>query len=207
MKEIIIVDDHAIFRSGLKAVLEQEENIKVLADFGNGPDFLSAIENVKPDLVLMDIKMPDMNGVEVSEKALELYPDLKILVLSMHDDLDYYNALIDLGVKGFVLKDEELDELTMAINKILAGENYFSQTLMINLIKSKKQKSNFDITAREKEILQMLAKGFSAQEISDRLYISTRTVDRHRSNLFIKTDTNNSLKLLVFSIKNNLIEL
>lgn len=205
---VILVDDHQLFRNGLRFILNEVENIQVIGEASNGNEFLNILENVKPDIVLMDINMPEMNGIQATEKALAKYPDLKILVLSMFGDDEYYNTMIDLGVKGFVLKDADNDELKVAIQRILEGNSYFSQELLLKLIKHKKDDEEVvQLTSREKEILTLICKGYSTGEIADELNISVRTVERHRSSLLLKTDSNNSIKLVIFAIKNGLVKI
>lgn len=206
-KDIILVDDHEIFRNGLKVLLESTGDYRIIAEASNGLEFISILENTEPDIVLMDIQMPELNGIDTSERVLKSNPDLKILVLSMFDDKRYYEKLIDIGVKGFILKDSNIDELVRAIERILAGESFFSQKLLLSLVHSNKSQNEIDLTKRELEILQLIAKGLSTQEISDQLFISFRTVERHRANLLLKTNTNNSLKLLIFAIKQNLVDI
>lgn len=206
-KDIILVDDHEIFRNGLKALLESSGEYRIIAEASNGQELIKILENTKPDIILMDIRMPELNGVDTSEQVLKVNPELKILILSMFDDKRYYEKLIDIGVKGFILKDSNIDELVFAIEEILAGNSFFSQKLLLNLVNSHKSQSDADLTKRELEILQLIAKGLSTQEISDKLYISFRTVERHRANLLLKTNTNNSLKLLIFAIKHNLVDI
>jgi DNA-binding NarL/FixJ family response regulator len=204
---VAIVDDHQLFRSGLQFILESEPDIEVIIEASNGKQFLSYLENFKPDVVLMDINMPEMDGMEASRRALEKYPDLHILVLSMYSDIDYYNTMIEIGVKGFILKDIENKELGNAIRKIHNGGNYFSQELLLRLIKNKPDGTQIELTKREKEVLELICQGFSNQEISDKLYISQRTVERHRSSLLFKTNSKNSISLVIYSIKNNLIKI
>lgn len=204
---VAIVDDHQLFRSGLQFILESEPDIEVIIEASNGKQFLSFLENYRPDVVLMDINMPEMDGIEASKKALEKYPDLHVLVLSMYSDIDYYNTMIDIGVKGFILKDIENKELGNAIRKIHNGGNYFSQELLLRLIKNKPDGMQIELTKREKEVLELICQGYSNQEISDKLYISQRTVERHRSSLLDKTNSKNSISLVIYSIKNNLIKI
>jgi DNA-binding NarL/FixJ family response regulator len=158
-------------------------------------------------VALMDINMPEMDGVETSKKALEIYPDLHILVLSMYSDVEYYNTMIDLGVKGFILKDIDNNELTDAIRRVHAGGNYFSQELLLKLIKNKPEEGSIDLTPREREVLELICKGYSNLQISEELFISQRTVERHRSSLLFKTDSKNSISLVVYAIKNNLVKI
>jgi DNA-binding NarL/FixJ family response regulator len=204
---IAIVDDHQLFRSGLHFILENEPDIEVINESSNGKQFLNSIKDIKPDVVLMDINMPEMDGVEASKLAIEKYPDLNILVLSMYSDMEYYNTMIDIGVKGFILKDIENKELATAIRKVYNGGNYFSQELLLRLIKNKPDGEAIDLTNREKEVLELICQGYSNQEVSAKLFISQRTVERHRSSLLFKTNSKNSISLVIFSIKNNLIKI
>lgn len=205
--KIIIVDDHQLFRNGLRFILNEIQNVHVVGEASNGQEFLDLLEFVVPDLVLMDINMPVMNGVTASKIALEKYPQLNILVLSMYGDTEYYNTMIDIGVKGFILKDIDNKELEDAIIKVISGGTYFSQELLLNLIKSKTFNENIVLTKREKEVLELICKGYSNQQISDQLFISQRTVERHRSSLLLKTDSKNSISLVVYAIKHKLISI
>lgn len=204
---VAIVDDHQLFRSGLQFILGNEPDIDVIIEASNGKLFLSYLDNLKPDVVLMDINMPEMDGIETSKRAIEKYPDLNILVLSMYSDIDYYNTMIDIGVKGFILKDIENKELANAIRKIHNGGNYFSQELLLRLIKNKPDENQIELTKREKEVLELICQGYSNQEISEKLFISQRTVERHRSSLLNKTNSKNSISLVIYSIKNNLVKI
>lgn len=205
--KVAIVDDHQLFRNGLKFIIENEADLEVTIEASNGREFILFLENLKPDVVLMDISMPEMDGVETTKQALAKFPDLSVLVLSMYSDVEYYNTMIDLGVKGFILKDIDNDELSNAIRKVYSGGNYFSQELLLRLIKNKPDETGIDLTKREKEILELICKGYSNQKISEELYISQRTVERHRSSLLSKTDSKNSVSLVVFAIKNNLVKI
>jgi DNA-binding NarL/FixJ family response regulator len=202
---LFLVDDHQLFRNGLKFILNERKDMEVTGEASNGKEFLNLLDFVKPDVVLMDIGMPVMDGVEASKQALEKYRDLKILVLSMYDESEYYNSMIELGVKGFVLKDMDNEELYEAIIKIDAGGTHFSQELLLSIIKTKTPENKIILTRREKEVLDLICKGYSNQQISDKLIISQRTVERHRANLLTKTESRNSISLVVFAIKNRLI--
>lgn len=205
MIKIIIVDDHKLFRNGLKFILSEIKNINVIAEADNGKDFLNLLKIEMPDIVMMDIKMPVMDGVEATREALRLYPELKIVVLSMFGDEEYYNSMINLGVKGFLLKDAETLELKTAIKMVHEGGTYFSQQLLAGLIKNKNQKEPIDLTKREKDVLQLICKGLSTSQIAEKLFLSTRTIERHRSNLLMKTNSPNSVSLALFAIKNQLV--
>ncbi|MGD2034185.1 MAG: response regulator transcription factor [Bacteroidales bacterium] len=205
--QVAIVDDHQLFRNGLKFIIGNENDMEVVIEASNGKQFLELIPNLKPEVVLMDINMPELDGVETTKRALEKYPDLDILVLSMYGDVEYYNTMIDLGVKGFILKDIDNNELTEAIRRVHAGGNYFSQELLLKLIKTKPEEGGIELTPREKEVLNLICKGYSNQQISEELFISQRTVERHRSSLLFKTDSKNSISLVVYAIKNHLVKI
>lgn len=204
---VAIVDDHQLFRNGLKFIIENEDDMEVVIEASNGKQFLNFLQNLKPEVVLMDINMPEMDGVETTRRALEIFPDLHIIVLSMYDDVEYYNTMIDLGVKGFVLKDIDNDELANALRRVNNGGSYFSQELLLRLIKNKPTEDGIDLTKREKEVLELICKGHSNMQISEELFISQRTVERHRSSLLFKTNSKNSVSLVVFAIKNNLVKI
>jgi len=202
---IIIVDDHKLFRSGLKYILEESSLYQVVAEASNGAEFLDLLKNHQPDLVILDINMPVINGIEAAKRAITLYPDLNILILSMHSESEYYTTLLETGVKGFVLKDADNEEFFTAIQKVLRGGTYFSQELLLNIIRKESRITSVKLTRREREVLELLGKGHSNQEISGFLNISQRTVERHRTILLEKTGSRNSVSLIVYAIKNELI--
>jgi DNA-binding NarL/FixJ family response regulator len=205
--KVAIVDDHQLFRNGLKFIIGNEDDMEVVIEASNGKEFMFYLENLTPDVVLMDINMPEMDGVQTTQQAMAKHPGLNILVLSMYGEVEYYNTMIDLGVKGFILKDIDNIELTNAIRKVNAGGNFFSQELLLRLIKHKPEVAGIDLTKREKEVLELICKGYSNQQISEELFISQRTVERHRSSLLYKTDSKNSVSLVVFAIKNGLVKI
>jgi len=210
---IIVVDDHEIFRDGLKFVLSQSDNTEIIGEATNGEEFLELIETITPDLVLMDIAMPVMDGIEATQKALERNPNMKIIALSMFGDEEYYFKMIHAGVKGFVLKKSGKKELEKAIVEVMKGDSYFSNELLRNIIlnlaetKETKSTNNSSLTKREHEVLQLICKGFSNTEIADSLHISAKTVEGHRTNLLSKTGVKNSINLVMYAIKNKIIEI
>lgn len=207
LPKVYIVDDHKVLRDGLKFLLSDLGIVEIAGEASNGKEFIDQLLVVKPDMVLMDINMPIMNGIEATRKALELMPDLKILILSMHDDAEFYNTMIELGVKGFVLKESDSKELEKAVQAILNGDHYFSQELLLKLIRNKNAKSAIKLSDREKDILTLICKGLSNNEIADNLHLSVRTVEKYRSDLLVKTESSNSISLAIYAIKNQLVEI
>jgi DNA-binding NarL/FixJ family response regulator len=205
--KVILVDDHKLFRNGLKFILSEIEDVEVIGEASNGKEYLELLKYLKPDITLMDISMPEMNGVEACRIALEQDPSLRILILSMFGEDAYYNTMIDIGVKGFILKDTDNSELRTAIQMISNGNSYFSQELLLKIIRNKNAPPLIKLSRRETEILELICKGQSTIQISEKLHISHRTVERHRASLLAKTDSSNSISLAIYAIKNNLIQL
>lgn len=210
---VIIVDDHKLFREGLKLLLKNLEYIGDISEAPDGEVFLGMIKNSHPDLVLMDIEMPKINGIEATAKALEMYPDLKVLALSMYGDEEYFQKMIDAGVCGFMLKNSEFSEVNKAIHAVAEGNNYFAEEILyklVNRIKSKPSQPaepSITLSDRELEVLLLICKGLSNQEIAEQLFISKRTVDHHRASLLTKSNTKNAASLVIYAIKNKLIEI
>jgi DNA-binding NarL/FixJ family response regulator len=205
--KVIIADDHSLFRQGLKLILSELNDIDVIADVPNGKDLVEIAGILGPDLVIMDINMPFLNGIEASKILAKDHPEIKILVVSMYGDEQYYNSVIENGVKGFILKDADNSELKTAVRDILNGKTYFSQELLLRLIRSKQTPANINLTGREHEILELICQGLGTAEISAKLFLSDRTIENHKANLFAKTGCKNSLSLVIFAIKNNLVSL
>jgi len=204
-KRVIIADDHSLFRQGLKLILMDLEDIEVIADVSDGKELLEAAGILLPDLIIMDINMPLMNGIEASRILTKEHPGIRILVISMYGDEQYYNNMIENGVKGFILKDADNSELKTAIRAILNGQTYFSQELLLKLIKNKKAPHDMSLTTREKQILELICQGQGTSDISGKLFLSERTVENHKASLFAKTGCKNSLALVIFAVKNNLV--
>lgn len=212
--KIFIVDDHDLFREGVKFVLSKNTDFEIVAEASNGIEYLNKLKEVTPDVVLMDIDMPVMNGFEATQKSIELYPSLKIITLSMHGDQGHYQKMIELGVKGFVLKDAGGLQLSEAIREVDKGRNFFSQELLMKIILKKESspvgeqlRKKLDISDREFDVLKLLCKAYTNNQIADELFISPKTVEGHKAKLMIKTDTTNSVALVLYAIRNHLIEL
>lgn len=212
--KIVVVDDHTLFRNGLRTLLDATEGFTVIGEASNGEEFLAMLPTIEPDVVLLDIEMPRMNGIVAAEEALKRYPGLKIITLSMYGDEDYYFKMVSFGVQGFILKNSEIKEVVTAIETVVDGGSYFSQELLFNLVSNLKstpssvpEDSPEELSQRESEILLHICRGESNSEIADSLFISKRTVDKHRSNILAKTGCKNTANLVVYAIKNNLVEI
>ncbi|MCD4664150.1 MAG: response regulator transcription factor [Bacteroidales bacterium] len=210
--KIIIVDDHEFFRKGLALTIKKFNYAEIVAEATNGQEFLDILKNQEADIVLMDIKMPLMDGIEATRIAVHDFPQLKIVALSMFGDEQYLQSMIDAGAKGFLLKNIRTDDLDRALKIIAEGKNYYSEELLTYFTErfSKKEKEDDfyeSLTERELEILQLIAKGLTNQEIADKLFISVRTVTNHRANINSKTGANNTAKLIAFALKHNLINM
>lgn len=212
---IIIVDDHKIFRDGLIMLLNNFDFVTVAGEAANGEEFLELIENVEPDIVLMDINMPKMNGIEATKQALKKYPELKVIALTSFADDEYIEQMISAGVEGYMLKRSDIEDFEKAIKKVAAGGSYFSSEIIKvisrNLYKAKEQKSGEQLlnqfTSREKEILNLICKGLNNEQIAELIHLSPKTVEKHKSNLFQKTETFNTVNLVIYAFKNQLISL
>lgn len=208
--KIIIVDDHEIFRNGLKMVLGKLKYVDIVGEADNGQVFVDLIRTTPADVVLMDIEMPLMNGIDATKLAIKEFPELKVIALTMFNDDDYIQSMMDAGVRGFLIKNVNRETLGKAIQTVFKGGTFYSEELFNFFTRKftvppKEEEPEISFTAREKEILQLLAEGLSNKEIADVLYISERTVVGHKSNLLAKTGTKSAISLLAFAIKKKLV--
>jgi len=205
--DVIIVDDHTLFRKGLSAALSSAEIVNHIYEAANGVEFLKLIETCKADIVMMDISMPLMDGQEATKNAIARFPDLKIIALSMHNDMDHFYNMIEAGVMGFLSKDAALDDVINAVKSVAEGNKVFSPDLMYNLVKNihpGRSRSEI-ISEREKEVLNLISAGLSNHEIAESLHLSKRTIDKHRENILSKTQTKNTAELIMYAIRNKLL--
>ena len=204
---VIIADDHVIFRRGLRAILNEIAEVKVVAEASNGQELLGLLKRQQTDVVLMDIKMPLVDGIEATSEISKKYPAMKIIALTMHEEIGYFNRMVEAGASGFLLKKTNKDELQRAINAVMDGENYYSQEFLATINKHilPKKTSNIVLSERETQVLDLICKGHSNNEIAELLGLSQRTIDGHRSRLFEKTGAKNAPNLVLFAIKNGLI--
>ena len=208
----MFIFDNILFRNGLSTLLKGEKEIEITGEAENGKEFCKLLQKTTPDVVLMDIEMPVMNGIEASRLAIQMYPDIKIITLSMYGEEEYYLKMIEAGAKGFILKTSGIDEVVKAIKTVHNGGTFFSQEVLYNVVKSikevnKDKTSKVQLSTRENEILALICKGYSNLEIADELNISKRTVDKHRANILDKTNTHNTASLVMYADENKLIEI
>lgn len=208
---ISIVDDHQLFRDGLKFLLSGWNFVDDVFVAESGDEFLKNIGSMQPDVVLMDIEMPGTNGIDTTTACLQKYPDIKIIALSMYGNENYYTGMIDAGAKGFLLKNSRFEDVQRAITEVISGNNYFSPEILNgiiqNLNKKKNSPKNSELTSREIEVLYNICKGLSNQEIASNLNLSKRTVDKHRENILLKTQSGNTAQMVVYAIKNKLFDI
>lgn len=208
---VVLADDHELFLSGLKGLLSRQPECEVVGTAHNGVECLGLLDKVACDVVVMDIDMPEMDGIQATEQITRRFPNVKVVVLSMHSDDEYYFRMVEVGAKGFILKNSSIDEVVASIRTVAEGGNYFSQELLRNLVGNLKQSRSEHpekvLSEREREILLLICKGLSNQEIAEALFISKRTVDKHRANILEKTECRNTANLVVWAIKNSIAEI
>lgn len=208
--KLLIVDDHQMLIDGIKALLQEEAAYSIIASAHNGSKALEVLESEKIDIVLTDISMPDMNGIELTQKIKELYPDVKVLALSMFSEKQMIREMVDAGVSGYILKNTGKEELVGALGKIASGGIYFGDEVTNEMMKMMNEKSEpkkelVNLTFREREILKLIAKEYSNSKIAEELFISERTVETHRKNIFRKTNTKSIVGLIKFAFEHNLV--
>lgn len=212
---ILIADDHAVFRSGLKALLEQEQDLEVIGETGNGYETIRAVEESEVDVLILDITMPGLTGPKVAESVLKKKPSLVIVVLTMHEDKYYLQELFRLGVRAYVLKKSTGTDVVQAIRAAVNGDEYIDPALTNVVISSfvgrqpkNRKAGRLDLaTQREKEVLTLLALGHTNGEIAGKLCISERTVESHRNNIMSKLELKSRAELVRFAIDNGLLKL
>ncbi|MBM3419675.1 MAG: response regulator transcription factor [Bacteroidetes bacterium] len=208
---IVIADDHQLFRNGLRLLLDSTPGFEVAGESADGAELLRVLEGTGADLVLMDINMPEMDGIEATRKVTARFKGIHVIALSMYGEEEYYYKMVDAGAKGFLLKDSDISEVREAVHTVMKGGSYFSQELLYHVIQKFKTRETevkmANLSKREKEILMKICEGLSNQEIADALFISKRTVDKHRANLLSKTASKNTASLILFAIRNRIIDI
>lgn len=210
--KIMLADDHVLMREGVKQLLEFDGSIEIIAEASDGEECLKLLKKCKPQVLLLDINMPKMNGIEVLEEIKKQKIDVRVLILTVHNEVEYLLKAVDIGVDGYILKESESAELRRAIDLVAKGENYIQPKLipMLNsrLLSRDKDKDKIELlTQREMEVLIQIANGMINKEIATSLHISERTVKNHISNIFKKIEVSDRTQAAVFAIKNDIIKL
>jgi DNA-binding NarL/FixJ family response regulator len=212
-KRIVIAEDHTILREGLRMLLSSNPDFEVVGEAQDGLEAIRAVETLKPDLILMDLSMPRMNGVGAIQEIKKLNPTTKILVLTVHKTEEHILTALKTGAEGYILKDATHSELMLAMDNIFSGKSYLSPGISEKVIegylegrKSVKSSTSWDtLTQREREILKMIAEGYRNKDIADYLCISAKTVEKHRANLMKKLDLHSASSLTAFAMEKGLI--
>lgn len=208
---LLIADDHTMFLQGIISLLEQEPNITIVDKAVNGNEALEIIKKGVVDFIILDVSMPEMDGIELSKILKKQHPNVKILIVSTHSNVMIVSRLIRIGVNGYLLKNAEKEELLKAINTIASGENYFAEELeerhLTNSSRIEKQVSNLtELSSREKEILVLIAHEYNTAEIAEKTFISLNTVNTHRRNLLSKLNAKNTAGLVKYAVENGLVD-
>jgi DNA-binding NarL/FixJ family response regulator len=205
---VLIVDDHPIVRDGIKANLGDVDNIVVVGEASNGEEAVGLALRLKPDVIVMDMKLPDFSGLEVTEILKEKLPSAKVLILSMYDDKNYVLQSVRRGARGYLLKDSSAEDLANAILQVHRGGAFFDPDVSDFLLNpdSDSDAENVELSAREREVLTLIAEGLSNKEVASKLFLSVRTIEAHRENIMRKLDLHGTAALTKYAIENSLIK-
>jgi DNA-binding NarL/FixJ family response regulator len=207
--KVLLVEDHIVVRQGIKALLSDESDLEIVGEAGNGREALPLVASLQPDVVLMDISMPGLNGIEATWQIRQRHPEVKIVILSMHANEEYVFQVLRAGASGYVLKQSDSSEVLTAIRAALSGGSFLSPPISRAVINDyvhraevRGQNSDLDLlTSREREVLQLLAEGLSNREISEQLNISVKTVETHRANIMSKLSLDNKTDLVKYALR------
>ena len=211
--KVVIVEDHKLFREGLKSLLSDKEGVEVVGEAGDGIEAIRIVKRCLPDIMLLDLSMPKMNGISVMKEIKSQFPETKIMALTIHESDQYVLEAFEAGADGYCLKDAGRNELMVAVDSVLQGKRYISPSISENVLegylsgrKRLKSRTSWDsITQREREVLKLLGEGFQNKEISDMLHISVKTVEKHRANIMNKLDLHNAAALTAYAIEHGLV--
>jgi DNA-binding NarL/FixJ family response regulator len=210
MIRIMVVDDHQLMIDGIRSVLEGQSDIQIVAEAHNGIEAIRVAEKINPDIILMDINMPELDGIECTKILFEKHPGIRVIGLSQFAEKRFIKNMMKNGARGYLLKDASRVELVEAITKVYAGETYMNQRLTANLFLPSpydtEKKLFAQLTKREKEVLNLICNEFSSQEIAERLFISFHTVETHRANMMIKAGTKNTAGLVRWAVENGFVD-
>ena len=209
---ILVADDHVLIRYGIKNIIKKNDQFAVVGEVNNGKQLMSFLEDSEIDLIILDISMPDIGGMEALGLVKNKYPWIKILMLTMHKNKQYFYNAMAAGADGYLMKDDSDEELLVAITKVLNGKNYISPHMtddfaddVINMYRNERRTPFHELTKREKEILQLVVQGFTSKQMAGQLNLSQRTIDHHRSNLLRKFNRKNSIDLVNYAVRNGFV--
>ncbi len=212
MYRILLADDHVLIRHGIKNIIKKNEQLVVAGEVSNGKQLMSVLEDSEIDLIILDISMPDIGGMEAIGLVKNKYPWIKILMLTMHKNKQYFYNAMAAGADGYLMKDDSDEELLVAITKVLSGKSYISPYMtddfaddVINMYRNERRTPFQELTKREKEILQLVVQGFTSKQMAEQLNLSQRTIDHHRSNLLRKFNRKNSVDLVNYAVRNGFV--
>lgn len=214
MKKVIIADDHKIIRDGLKSLISQHSDLQVVAEAGDGRRAVELVRELRPDVVIMDVNMPELNGIDATRQIVAEFPDTRVIALSMHSDRRFVNAMLKAGASGYLLKDCAFEEIIRAVKAVLNGQMYLSATITSQVVDDLITKKTDEgesmlvvLSDREREVLQLLAEGNSTKEIASTMNISVKTIESHRKNIMDKLDLRSVAALTKFAIREGLTSL
>ena len=213
---IMIVDDHPLFREGLKSIIGRDQRYKIVDEAGSGQSALEKAAKIKPDLIMVDLSLPDMSGIQLTRQILAKLPQIKIIIVTMHSKVDYMAEAFQAGATGFVVKESAAEGLLKGIETVLKGDYFLDSAVSTQVVETLKKLPGKEtkindavygtLTAREQEILRLLAEGLSAKEIAQKLFISPKTVENHRANIMNKLDLHSTIELVRYAAKLGLID-
>lgn len=209
---ILLADDHVLIRHGIKKIIKANEALRVVGEASSGEELMGFLETLEVDLIILDIAMPGIGGMETLSKVKSRYPRIKILMLTMYKNKQYFYNAMSAGADGYLMKDDSDSELLVAIEKVLSGKSYISPFMaedfaddVISMYRNEKKSPFQELTRREKEILQLVVKGLTSKQMAEHLRLSQRTVDHHRSNLLRKFNRKNSVEMVNYAVRNGFV--
>ena len=215
-KTVLIVDDHPLFREGLKAIIERDSKFEVVGEAGRGREGLRMAKKLKPDLVLADISLPDQSGIQLTREIRSLLPDTRVMIVSMHSKIDYIAEAFQAGATGYVVKESASERLMNGLENVSKGQYFLDSSVSHEVVKKLMESPGKEakitdgaygtLTPREQEVMRLLAEGFSTKEAAEKLFISPKTIENHRNNIMHKLDLHSTVELIRYAAKLGVID-